>query len=68
LSLDLKAFIITFVTLAAVGVGIYGLVKKVQDILGIETKTMKQRRLVKESINSLKEEVDQLRLEQNEDK
>lgn len=58
LSLDLRALVISLVVLASVGVAIYLLVKKIQEITGIETKTMRSRRLMKENIACLKEEMD----------
>jgi len=61
LSLDLRALVISLVVLASVGVAVYMLVKKIQEITGIETKTMRSRRLMKENIACLKDEMDQMK-------
>ena len=61
LSLDLRALVISLVVLASVGVAVYMLVKKIQEITGIETKTMRSRRLMKENIECLKDEMDQMK-------
>jgi len=66
LSLDLRALVISLVVLASVGVAVYMLVKKIQEITGIETKTMRSRRLMKENIACLKDEMDQMKAAQAE--
>lgn len=66
LSLDLRALVISLIVLASVGVAVYMLVKKIQEITGIETKTMRSRRLMKENIACLKEEMDQMKAAQAE--
>lgn len=66
LSLDLRALVISLVVLASVGVAIYLLVKKIQEIMGIETKSMREKRQMKENITCLKDEMDQLKQSQAE--
>ena len=63
-SMDVKALVISLFILAIVGVTIYGIVKKIQDIVGIETKSMREKRLMKESINEIKNEIDLIKKDQ----
>lgn len=58
LSLDVKALIISIVVIFAVVVAIYTLVKKVQEITGFETKSMKKRRIMEETIETLKTDIE----------
>ena len=64
LNLDLRAFFISAVVIAAVAVSLFMLIKKIQDILGIETKPMREYRLLKENVNYLKDEVGNVKEEQ----
>lgn len=66
LSLDLRALIVSLIVLASVAVAIYMLIKKIQDIVGIETKSMREKRLLKENVNYLKDEMDAIKQEQEE--
>ena len=60
LSLDVKALIISIVVIFAVVVAIYTLVKKVQEITGFETKSMKKRRIMEETIETLKTDIEKM--------
>ena len=60
-SIDVKAIVISIVALFAVGVSIYGLIKKVQEITGIETKSMRKRRLMEENIETLRNDLEEIR-------
>lgn len=65
LSLDIRALIVSLIVLASVAVAIYMLIKKIQDIVGIETKSMREKRLLKENVNYLKNEVATVKEEQS---
>ena len=60
LSLDIKALIISIVVIFAVVVAIYTLVKKIQEITGFETKSMKKRRIMEETIETLKTDIEKM--------
>lgn len=61
LTLDIKALIISIVVIFSVGLAIYSLVKKIQEIAGIETKSMRKRRLMEETIETLRKDVEDIR-------
>ena len=67
-SLNYRELVISLIVLAAVGVAIYMLIKKIQDILGIETKAMRERRLMEQNISDLKMEMDTVKEEQERSK
>ena len=60
LSLDIKALIISIVVIFAVVVAIYTLVKKIQEITGFETKSMKKHRIMEETIEMLKTDIEKM--------
>lgn len=65
--IDLKAFIISLIVVAAICVTIFQLVRKIQEITGIETKSMRNKRIVDESIKDIRREVDMLKQAQDKD-
>ena len=65
--IDLKGFIVSLIVVVAVCVTIYQLIRKVQEITGIETKSMRNKRLVDEAIKDIRKEVDSLKQSQDKD-
>ena len=61
LTLDIKALIISLVVIFSVGLAIYSLIKKIQEIAGIETKSMRKKRIMEETIETLKNDVEEIR-------
>lgn len=66
MTLDIKALVISIVALFAVGVAIYNLIKKIQEITGIETKSMRKRRIMEETIETLRNDVEEIRNDREE--
>lgn len=64
--INYRELIIGIIILAIVGVGIYVLAKKIQEITGIETKSMREKREMHESISGIKSEIDQIKQDQKE--
>ena len=61
LTLDIKALVISLVIIFSVGLAIYSLVKKIQEVAGIETKSMRKRRIMEETIETLRNDVEEIR-------
>lgn len=61
LSIDIRTFIVSLIAIAAIAITIYGLVKKIQDITGFETKGMRERRQMQEDLTSLKTDIDEMK-------
>lgn len=61
LTLDIKALIISLVIIFSVGLAIYSLIKKIQEVAGIETKSMRKRRIMEETIETLRNDVEEIR-------
>ena len=66
LQINYRELVVSLVVIAAVGVALYMLIKKVQDILGIETKAMREKREMHDSISGIKTEINQIKQEQEE--
>lgn len=61
LSLDFKTLFVSLMALAVVFVALWGLITKIQEIFGIETKSMRERRLTQEKMESLGKDIDSLK-------
>lgn len=68
LSVDLRTLLISLIAIAAACVGVYLLVKKIQDITGIETKGMRERRQMQESLATMKEDIDEMKSNREQDR
>lgn len=66
-SLDIKSLIISIVVIAAASVALWALIKKIQEITGIETKSMREKRLMNENFKSISGEIDSLKESQKQD-
>lgn len=68
MSIDITALIISLVIIIAAFVSVYGLMRKFQNILGIETKGMREKRITKETIQTLCKDIDDLKKYRKEDR
>ena len=68
LSIDLKTLIISLIAIIAIVVTMYALVKKFQEIVGIETKGMRERRKMHENLESLKSDLDEMKSDREHDR
>lgn len=64
--INYQELIVSLIIIAVAGIGIYMLVKKIQEILGVETKTMREKRAIHDSISGIKIEIDQIKKDQEE--
>ena len=60
-SINFQELTVSLVIIVVCGLGIYALVRKVQEIMGIETKTMRRHRQIEENITGLKGELDDVK-------
>ena len=67
-SLDIKTLIISLISIIAIVVALYALIRKFQEIVGIETKTMRERRQIQEGLSSLKQDIDEIKSDRARDK
>lgn len=68
LSIDIKSLLISIVAVMSAFVAIYALYQKVLNILGIETKFMRDKRIINDNINSLRKDIDDLMEYRREDR
>lgn len=67
-SIDFKTLILSLITIAVASIAIYALVKKVQEITGLETKGMRERRQLNESLASMKKDIDEMKSNREQDR
>lgn len=63
-SINFKELTISLIILAVCAISLYALIRKIQEITGFETKSMKKKKLMEENIDSLKQDVTVLKQEQ----
>ena len=63
-SIDFKELTISLIVLAVCAISLYALIRKIQEVTGFETKSMKKKKLMEENIDSLKQDVTILKQDQ----